>query len=148
VVVAVDGSDASRAAIVLAAREARYRCASLIAVQAYSGEQILAGPARPSSSPRSPGDDERMHAETDLRGALRDALGDLAEGVEVRALLGLAGRRIVETAYKVNAQLIVLATRGSTSMLMGTVNQYVLRKAHCPVLMVPSGCAAAQSAVP
>ncbi|HEV3067010.1 MAG TPA: universal stress protein [Streptosporangiaceae bacterium] len=40
-------------------------------------------------------------------------------------------------ARKVNAQLIVLAGRGSTSMLLGTVSQYVLRKAPCPVLVVP-----------
>ena len=35
------------------------------------------------------------------------------------------------------AQLLVLAGRGSASMLLGTVSQYVLRKAPCPVLVVP-----------
>ena len=149
VVVGVDGSDCSREAIVLAAREARYRDAPLIAVQAYSGERTLAGPpAHPEATLRTPAEDERVHAESSLRDALRDALGDLADGVEVRAVLGLAGRRIVETAHKVNAQLIVLATRGSTSMLLGTVSQYVLRKAPCPVLVVPSGPAAAPSVAP
>ena len=58
-----------------------------------------------------------------------------------------AGRKIVETANKVNAQLIVLATRGSTSMLLGTVSQYVLRKAPCPVLVVPAGPGAARPAL-
>jgi nucleotide-binding universal stress UspA family protein len=150
-VVGVDGSDSgcSRAAIVQAAREARYRDAPLIAVQAYSGERTLAGPAAQSAATlRAPVDDERVSAELSLRDAVRDALGDLAEGVEVRAVLGLAGRRIVETAHKVNAQLIVLATCGSTSLLMGTVSQYVLRKAPCPVLVVPAGSPAAQSAAP
>jgi nucleotide-binding universal stress UspA family protein len=66
----------------------------------------------------------------------------------VRAALGLAGRRIVEIAHKVNAQLIVLATRGSTSLLIGTVSQYVLRKAPCPVLIVPAGSPMALSAAP
>ena len=149
VVVGVDGSDCSRAAIVMAAREARYRDVPLIAVQAYSGERTLAGPAaQPALTLRTPADDERAHAESNLRDALRDALGDVADSVEVRALLGLAGRRIVETAHKVNAQLIVLATRGSTSLLLGTVSQYVLRKAPCPVLVVPAGSPAAQSAAP
>jgi len=142
VVVGVDGSDGSRAAIVLAARWARYRDVPLIAVQAYSGERTLPAPAAHLAPTLcTPAEDERVHAESNLRDALRDALGDLADGVEVRAVLGLAGRRIVETAHRVNAQLIVLATRGSTSMLMGTVNQYVLRKAPCPVLMVPAGSA-------
>jgi nucleotide-binding universal stress UspA family protein len=31
----------------------------------------------------------------------------------------------------------VLATRGSVSLLLGTVSQYVLRRATCPVLVVP-----------
>lgn len=149
VVVGVDGSDYSRAAIVVAAREARYRDAPLIAVQAYSGERALAGPtAQPVATLRSPAEDERAHTESNLRDMVRDTLGELADGVEVRAVLGLAGRRIVEIAHKVNAQLIVLATRGSTSLLIGTVGQYVLRKAPCPVLVVPAGSAAAQSATP
>jgi nucleotide-binding universal stress UspA family protein len=145
VVVGVDGSDASRAAIALAAREARYRGAPLIAVQAYSGERTLGAPAaRPLSTLRT-AEDERIDTETSLRRAVRDVLGEQADGVEVRAILGLAGRKIVETANKVNAQLIVLATRGSTSMLLGTVSQYVLRKAPCPVLVVPAGSGAARS---
>ena len=151
VVVGVDGSDCSRAraAIVVAAREARYRDAPLIAVQAYSGEQTLGDPAaQPGSAPGTAAEQERVHAESSLREALADALGDLADAVEVRAVLGLAGRRIVETAHRANAQLIVLATRGSTSLLIGTVSQYVLRKAPCPVLVVPAGSAVALLAAP
>jgi len=144
VVVGVDGSGASRAAIALAAREARYRGAPLIAVQAYSGEATLGAPAaRPLSSLRT-AEDERIDTEISLRQSVRDVLGEQADRVEVRAILGLAGRKIVETANKVNAQLIVLPTRGSTSMLLGTVSQYVLRKAHCPVLVVPAGFGAAR----
>lgn len=145
VVVGVDDSDGSREAIVLAAREARYRDAPLIAVQAYSGERTLAGPLARKDSIVRTDEDQRIDAEQKLRHAVRDALGDLADGVELRAVLGLAGRRIVEVAHKVNAQLIVLTTRGSTSMLLGTVSQYVLRKAPCPVLVVPAGSAAAQT---
>ena len=145
VVVGVDGSDASRAAIAMAAREARYRGAPLIAVQAYSGERTTGAPAvRPLSTLRT-AEDERIDTETSLRQAVRDVLGEQADAVEIRAILGLAGRKIVETANKANAQLIVLATRGSTSMLLGTVSQYVLRKAPCPVLVVPSASGAARS---
>jgi nucleotide-binding universal stress UspA family protein len=145
VVVGVDGSGASRAAIALAAREARYRGAPLIAVQAYRGEATLGAPAaRPLFSPRT-AEDERIDTEMSLRQSVRDVLGEQADRVEVRAILGLAGRKIVETANKVNAQLIVLPIRGSTSMLLGTVSQYVLRKAPCPVLVVPAGFGAARS---
>ena len=60
-----------------------------------------------------------------------------AERVQLRVVTGTAGRQILETAREARAQLIVLATRGSVSLLLGTVSQYVLRRAPCPVLVVP-----------
>lgn len=145
VLVGVDGSAASRAAIAAAAREAAYRSAPLIAIQAYSGEQLQRSELPPGApgtdlvSSRPDAEDERRATESCLRDAVRDVLGaERAARVQVQAVLGLAGRKIVETALQVNAQLIVLATHGSRSMLMGTVNQYVLRRAPCPVLVVPA----------
>jgi nucleotide-binding universal stress UspA family protein len=138
VLVGVDGSDASRAAIELAAREARYRDAPLVVVRAYSGERVMGAPAvQPMATLRSP-EDDRIDAESGLHDVVRAVLGDQAATVEVHAVLGLAGRKIVETAQKVNAQLIVLATHGRASLLLGTVSQYVLRKAPCPVLIIPA----------
>jgi nucleotide-binding universal stress UspA family protein len=137
VVVGVDGSPGSSAAIKLAATEARFRRTALIAVMAYSGERALGSPGpQPEPAIGTAGDD-RLVAEASLRDAVRHALGDQADGVELRPVLGLAGRRIVETAHKVNAQLIVLASRGSISLVIGTVSQYVLHHAPCPVLVVP-----------
>jgi nucleotide-binding universal stress UspA family protein len=132
----VDGSAASRAAIVAAAREASYRSAPLIAIQAYSGEQIRPGADPVSGAPAA--EEDRRAAEAGVRDAVRGVLGpERAARVQVRTVLGLAGRKIVETARQVDAQLIVLATHGSRSMLLGTVSQYVLRRAPCPVLVVP-----------
>jgi nucleotide-binding universal stress UspA family protein len=137
VVVGVEGSGSSRTAIRLAAEEARYRGAELMAVMAYSGERVLGAPAaRPMATLRT-ADDDRIVAEAALRNAVFDALGDQAEKVQLRTVLGLAGRKLIETAQRANAQLIVLAGRGSASMLLGTVSQYVLRRAPCPVLVVP-----------
>jgi nucleotide-binding universal stress UspA family protein len=137
VVVGVGDPAGSRAAIRLAAEEARYRGAQLIAVMAYSGERALGAPAaRPVATLRT-ADDERIVAEAALRDAVVAALGDQAEKVQLRTVLGLAGRKLIDTAQHVNAQLIVLASRGSASMLLGTVSQYVLRKAPCPILVVP-----------
>jgi nucleotide-binding universal stress UspA family protein len=126
----------SRTAIKMAAQEARYRHAPLIAVMAYSGDRAVAPAGRPAASSRMVGE-ERLVTESALRDAVVDALGEEADRVELRAALGLAGRNLVDTARRVDAQLIVLAGRGSTSMLLGTVSQYVLRKAPCPVLVVP-----------
>lgn len=136
VVVGVEGGRGSRTAIKLAAQEARYRDAPLIAVMAYSGDRAAAQAGRPLASLDTAGE-ERLVAESALRDAVVDALGEDADRVELRTTLGLAGRNLIDTARRVNAQLIVLAGRGSASMLLGTVSQYVLRKAPCPVLVVP-----------
>jgi nucleotide-binding universal stress UspA family protein len=137
VVVGVQDGGSSRATIKVAAQEARYRHAPLIAVMAYSGERAPGAPAVRPAATVGTAAGERLAAESALRDAVVDALGDAAEKVELRTGLGLAGRNLVDTARKVDARLIVLAGRGSTSMLLGTVSQYVLRKAPCPVLVVP-----------
>jgi nucleotide-binding universal stress UspA family protein len=85
------------------------------------------------------GDDNRIAAESALRDAVRDALGEQADGAKLRTIQGLAGRQLVETAAQAGAELIVLASRGSVSLLPGTVSQYALRNAPCPVLVVPGG---------
>jgi nucleotide-binding universal stress UspA family protein len=139
VVVGVEGTGRSRATIRAAAQEARCRDATLIAVMAYGNERPPGAPAAHPVATLPVASDERLAAETALRDAVATALGDEADRVELRAALGLAGRNLVDTARGVNAQLIVLAGRGSTSMLLGTVSQYVLRRAPCPVLVVPEG---------
>jgi nucleotide-binding universal stress UspA family protein len=142
VVVAVHGTLDSRDAIRLAAREAKLRGAPLIAVTAYNANPVLGAPAaRPVGSFHTSGDKQRT-AETTLHHAVVDALGDQAGHVEQRTVPGPTGRSLVVTANAVNAGLLVLASR-SSSALPGTVSQYVLRKAPCPVLLVPE--AAGQS---
>src|SRR5947209_5509520 len=118
IVVGVEEGGSYRTTIKTAAQEARYRDAPLIAVIAYSGERALGAPAvRQVASLLTVGE-ERLAAETALRDAVVDALGDDADKVELRIVLGLAGRNLIETARKVNAQLIVLDGHGSTSMLL------------------------------
>src|SRR5689334_643281 len=91
VVVGIEGSGSSRTAIRLAAQEARYRGAQLIAVMPYSGERAVGAPAvRPAATLRT-ADDERIVAEAALRDAVFDALGDQAAKVQLRTVLGLAG---------------------------------------------------------
>jgi nucleotide-binding universal stress UspA family protein len=137
VMVGVDGSAGSRAAIRLAAQEAGYRDAKLIAVMAYSEDRALGAPAgRPLATLRTT-DDERAIAESSLRDTVKAALGDRARDVDMRVVVGLAGRRLVDAAREASAELIVLAARGSMSLFLGTVSQYVLRNAPCPVLVVP-----------
>jgi nucleotide-binding universal stress UspA family protein len=138
VVVGVDGSPGCLSAIRLAAQEARYRGTALIAVMSYNSDRGARGPAGQSFTAVQSGGDERAMAETSLRHAVSEALGSQAGDVELRVTAGTAGRQIIEAARDAGAQLIVLTVRGSVSQLVGTVSQYVLRKATCPVLVVPA----------
>ena len=126
VVVGVGGTGSGRAAIQLAATEAGYRQAPLIAVTAYEAPRPLGVPA-----------EERAVAKLRLGNEVNAALGEQASEAELRTVSGLAGRKLVETARAADAQLIVLASGLSTSVLAGAVSQYVLRNAPCPVLVVP-----------
>jgi nucleotide-binding universal stress UspA family protein len=137
VVVAVDGPGGSRATIRLAAREAGYRDAALIAVLAYGGNPALGSPAgRPLATMRT-AEDERRAAEAALREAVVDALGDEADRVELRTVTGVTARSVVDVARTADADLLVLAERTGVANLLGAVSQYVLHKAPCPVLLVP-----------
>ena len=137
VVVGIKETGNSRAALRLAAQEARYRDATPIAVIAYGGNPALGTPAgRPMAAPLT-ADDDRVAAEWALGDVLADALGDQAERVERRLVPGLAGRSLVDVARAAGAQLLVLAGGGTASVLPGTTSQYMLRKAPCPILIVP-----------
>jgi nucleotide-binding universal stress UspA family protein len=83
-------------------------------------------------------EEERATAESTLRDTVNEELGDQAGQTDLRVSAGLVGRVIVETARQTNAQLIVLAASPGKSFLPGSVSQYVLLKAECPVMLVPS----------
>jgi nucleotide-binding universal stress UspA family protein len=136
VLVGVKRSPDSRTAIRLAAQEARYRDTTLIAVMAYPAERGWSPAVNPGAQRLTRADD-RAAAEDLLREAVGDALGDAAERVEHRVVADLPGRALVHAAQTVNAQLIVLAARHGIARVLGTVSQYVLHNAPCPVLTVP-----------
>ena len=138
VVVGVDGTPDSYAAIRLAREEASLRGTDLVAVMAYSGEGALGAPAaRPLSTPRSPAEDQKL-AEATLGTLVKAALGDDG-GVILRVEAGSPGRVLVDTARVHQAVMVVLSARKerTPSRLLGAVSQYVLRNAPCPVLVVP-----------
>lgn len=138
VVVGVDGTPDSYAAIRLAREEASLRGTDLVAVMAYSGEGALGAPAaRPLSTPRSPAEDQEL-AESTLGTVVKAALGDDG-GVILRVEAGSPGRVLVDTARVHQAVMVVLSARKerTPSRLLGAVSQYVLRNAPCPVLVVP-----------
>lgn len=65
---------------------------------------------------------------------------------ERRLMIGTPATAIVELAQRENVDMIVMATHGRTGLsrvLMGSVAEEVVRKAHCPVLTVKPGLQAA-----
>jgi nucleotide-binding universal stress UspA family protein len=143
IVVGVDGSDASAAALIWAAEEARLRSAPLIAVYAWSfippqpiGDPgMLAVPAGDLAG--------QLSAESDLaRVALAEAISETlgAEpGVEVEQKLveGEAGDALV--AESESAELVVVGSHGRSGLkaaLLGSVSRHVATHAACPVVVV------------
>jgi nucleotide-binding universal stress UspA family protein len=139
VVVGVGDATGSRAAIEEAAQEARYRGARLVAVMAYHEDTALGAPAGRPVGTLETGADRQSAAADMLQQAVSGALGGEAGEVELRVAAGPPGRVLVDVAVSLDAGLIVLATRGdgTVARLLGTVNQFVLRNAPCPVLVVP-----------
>lgn len=136
VVVGVDGSGLSRAAVEFAADEAAVRGARLHAVHAYT---------HPASA--GPGDMQPLvYEESQLRGeedrVLADALSGLAERrpevpVTRQAVHGRPVAALTEASRE--AQLLVVGRRGRgelTGLLLGSVSQGVLHHADCPVAVV------------
>ncbi|MEU4481819.1 universal stress protein [Micromonospora sp. NPDC023966] len=136
VVVGVDGSTLSRAAVEFAAEEAALRGSRLHTVHAYT---------HPASS--GPGDIQPLvYEEGQLRGeeyrVLDDSLGGLTERrPEVPVTRAVVHARPVAALVEASreAQLLVVGRRGRgelTGLLLGSVSQGVLHRADCPVAVV------------
>src|SRR6202046_5790477 len=94
VIVGVDSSEATKAALRLAAQEARGRQASVVAVSAY---ELPLGPVGgfPGAALHTQGE-EQATAEAELRATVDHELGDDAGQAKVRVSPGLAGQGIIE----------------------------------------------------
>jgi nucleotide-binding universal stress UspA family protein len=97
VVVGVDNSPASRAALELAAQEARWRQAPLVAVSAFEPPLGTAVAGYPAAAMHTEGE-QKAAAESELRAAVDETLGAQGIQADLRVSAGLAGRVIIETA--------------------------------------------------
>ena len=86
--------------------------------------------------------------EDEVKGEVRKQAEQLSsEGIETTVemrtiVLGGQGGPISEIAREAGADLIVVGTRGHSAaagVLLGSVTQRLLRRAPCPVLVVPPG---------
>jgi nucleotide-binding universal stress UspA family protein len=144
IVVGVDGSDSSRAALAWALAEARLRGSSVRAVHAWMLPAMGAGEAPWALIP--PGSYVDVNTE-EIENATHEALDrEIAEvqgppGVAIEPFVaeGPAADVIVEASS--DADLIVVGTRGRgaiATLVLGSTSQHVIHNAKCPVVVVPA----------
>lgn len=137
IVVGVDGSPSSRAALRWAARQAVLAGGTVDAVMAWQFPMVLRTSAWAPIYL-----DEATGLEEDARKALDAVISDeIAPAdrqlVTARVVQGHPAQVLQETAA--DADLLVLGSRGHGSFadaLLGSVGQYCVHHAHCPVLIM------------
>jgi nucleotide-binding universal stress UspA family protein len=142
IVVGVDGSPASLAALRWAADEAKLRGARLVAVHAWlfvaptdvGGSGMIPVPVDLPGSVEA----EREAAEAELDSALAAAFPEGAPvAIERKLVEEEAGEALVREA--VDAELVVVGSRGRsglTAALLGSVSEHIVDHAPCPVVVV------------
>jgi nucleotide-binding universal stress UspA family protein len=137
IVVGVDGSVASLAALRWAGREARLRGTPIHVVRAVEDEPRLRAPYASRHRMHGHGVD-RAAVGARLEETARDALGPQPEPLVVEVADGLAARVLLERAA--GADLLVLGISAhSAPDTLGPVAQVCLRNAPCPVVVVGAG---------
>lgn len=135
VMVAVDGSDHSRAALALAVGEARMRKAELVIHTAWSFEVI------DGVVVTEPGSEKWLEVEANYR-QMQDRMlaAVLGEGDDITVSHVIAQGGVVDTlvAASAGADLLVVGNRGRGGFrgkLLGSVTMGLLKRAQCPVLV-------------
>ncbi|CCK32498.1 UspA domain-containing protein [Streptomyces davaonensis JCM 4913] len=139
VLLAVDGSPRSEAAVEFAFAHASLHGTGLLALHAWNTrtERVYDSPGDP---PFVTYDEDRLHDEEER--VLAEALGGLGEKypdveVERRLVRGRIRHTLIEATAE--AGLVVVGARGRggfTGLLLGSVSQAVLHHAECPVAVV------------
>jgi nucleotide-binding universal stress UspA family protein len=138
VVVGVDDSDNSRAALSAAAEEARLRGCPLHVVRAWG---LTNAPKPPTWEPGyvPPFSEYEEAVEHWLEVQVRSVLGE-DHGLEVQLHPVHAAPAGVLVDASLSADLVVVGARGLggfMGLVLGSVSDQLVRHAHCPVLVVP-----------
>ena len=143
IVVGVDGSEQSRAALEWALQEAQLREATLEVVSVYrlpSG-WLGMGEAMGATIPVSITESDVVDYTTEMvDNLLKDVKPPTAVEVVRRVVPGQAAQVLVEAAAE--ADLLVVGTRGHGdvgSVLLGSVGMHCVHHASCPVVVVRGG---------
>ncbi len=141
IVVGVDGSDESLAALRWALREAALRGASLLVLHAWAYPAAVGFPTMRLVDPGV----MKESSEALLADAVRNATAGAPSTVAIDPVVteGAAARALVDASE--GADLLVVGARGHGGFLglvLGSVATQVVHHATCPVVVVPSAAAA------
>ena len=152
IVVGIDGSPGSDAALRWAMDEARLRGSKLRVVNAYDLPQVLiseggvgaAGIAVPAAMTQDDAERLRSSAEEQARGVVESAVqrvgGAVADRPEIESAVvpGPATQALIAAGE--SAELLVLGSRGRggfLGLLLGSVSHQIAHHPPCPVVILP-----------
>ncbi len=141
ILVATDFSEVADRAIDRAEEIAREHSAklTLVHVITYQPQPVLG--VQPMMTPADVGDQIRQASEQRLA-ALADRIRGRGLEVETEIAAGVPGSRIVHCAERLDADLIVIGTRGLSGfkhLLLGSTAEAIARWSHRPVLSIHPG---------
>jgi nucleotide-binding universal stress UspA family protein len=137
IVVGVDGSAGSRAALRWAAHTASARGVALRAVTAWHYPARAGSPIGPTELP-APDKMDRQSTER-LRDVLREELDAAAEQVEVEVGRGPAASVLLAAAARPGVDMLVLGARGLggfDGLMLGSVSQQCVEHSPCPIVVL------------
>jgi nucleotide-binding universal stress UspA family protein len=135
IVVGIDGSPPSLAALRWAAAQCSLQSVDLHVVVAWSVPSMLGWPVPlpedfdPAEPAQATVADAEQLIDQDYPGLT----------VKTHVEQGLAGRCLIDTAQALHASLVVVGARGHgevTGLLIGSVSEYVATHSKCPVVIV------------
>jgi nucleotide-binding universal stress UspA family protein len=139
IVVGVDGSPDSRAALRFALRQARESGATVRVVNAWHISMLAyEAPIGRDNLSR----DLSEAAAATIEGALASVADDL-DGISVQRSIREGDPAQVLVAESEGAKQLVVGTRGHGAvgeLVLGSVSHYCCRHARCPVTVIPHGC--------
>ncbi|KEI45783.1 universal stress protein [Saccharopolyspora rectivirgula] len=133
IVVGVDGSETSKAALRWALWHAGLVNGSIVAVQAWDVPYLY--------NWELPGPEDFAHKTGQaLEQTIREVAGESTVPITKEVAHGHAAQALLDAAEENNASLLVVGSRGRggfTGALLGSVSHHCVTHAHCPVLVVP-----------
>jgi nucleotide-binding universal stress UspA family protein len=152
ILIAYDGSDDAKAAIATAGKLTPAQPATVVTVwQRFIDSMARSGAGVPVMIDFDNVDEstEKLARERAEEGAKLASEAGLKGSAETAVVLTTVAEAILDAAASVNADLIVVGTRGLTglkSAVLGSVSHHVLQHADRPVMVIPSAAVAERRA--